>query len=92
MSREPNRRINHHGKDTTDTSVRIVMPRTKTHVTAALPTQGNIAAYEIDDIDRLTDLLLGILQTGKRHGGVDPSIKLPETVTAESAGGPSPSL
>jgi hypothetical protein len=48
---------------------RVVVPRAKADVAPALPPQRDVAADQVDDVDRLPDLLFRILQTGKRHAG-----------------------
>ena len=53
-----------------ETGARIVMPGTEADKVSPLAAQGHVASHEVDDVDRLANLFLGILKIVERHGNV----------------------
>ncbi len=51
-----------------ETGPRIVVPGAEADKVAPLSAQGHVTPHEIDDVDRLANLFLGILQIVERHG------------------------
>src|SRR4051812_29953374 len=52
------------------TRAAVVVPRADADEIASLPAQLHIAAYQIDDVDSLADLLFGIECGAKAHGRI----------------------
>ena len=48
----------------------VVVPGADADEVAALATQLDVAAHQVDDVDRLADLLLGVVGRAEAHGGV----------------------
>ena len=45
----------------------VVVPGAEADVAAALTAQRNVAAHQVDDVDRLADLFLGVQRETSRH-------------------------